>query len=69
MNELGWVFDCPKHGKEKGLFCMRAYDSKYVDRWQRVEITYKKVKTSKEEQTEWQRVFTMVRSYNGHLPE
>lgn len=67
--QAGWIFKCPKHGIEHGLFCSNAYKSSHEKFWQKVEIVYIEKKTYNNERREWQRIMNLTRQYNGVLPE
>jgi len=65
-----WIFVCPKHGHEHGLFCNLAYDDKHVECWIKVTYTIKKKRGVKlEDKKEWLRIMKLTRNYNGHLPQ
>ena len=33
MNDYLYVFHCPVHGEETGVFCFRAYDKSFFPLW------------------------------------
>lgn len=41
------MFDCPIHGLESSVYCFRAFDEFYVNRWKRFE--FKEIEIKDEE--------------------
>lgn len=60
-----WIFRCPKHGIEEGLFCNLAYSEAHADYWVYVEYKPKGIPTSKAQKKEWVRIMNLTRQYNG----
>lgn len=63
-----WVFICPKHGVEQGLFCDLAYSDDHVDCWKYVEYVFKVIPTNNKKKKEWVKIMNLTRQYNGRLP-
>lgn len=38
-----YIFDCPVHGEENGLFCFRAFDFAHLHLWHKYHVTYEAV--------------------------
>lgn len=38
-----YVFDCPVHGRECGVYCFRAYQAERRDNWVKIEYTEESV--------------------------
>jgi len=47
-----YVFDCPVHGRESGVFCFRAFAPENKKRWKKLQIESKEVFLSDEERNE-----------------
>jgi len=38
-----YVFDCPWHGRESGVFCFRAFERENRSRWKKLQIDGKEI--------------------------
>jgi len=41
-----WIFDCPMHGWEQGVYCFRAFDENNVDRWKKMWVLRDEIETT-----------------------
>lgn len=39
-DKIVYMFDCPMHGWECGVFCFRGSDKYYAARWHKFHVTY-----------------------------
>ena len=53
-----WVFMCPEHGEENGMFCFRAMDKTLADNWKKVHVISTIVETTLHERQAYQKGFT-----------
>lgn len=40
-----WIFDCPFHGPEIGVYCFRAFDGENMARWAKYIVRYELMET------------------------
>lgn len=49
MSHLVYVFDCPYHGEERGVFCFRAFERENSNRWKKLQVESKELPLSEKE--------------------
>jgi len=52
-----WVFDCPYHGWEYEIFCFRASNVEFADKWHKFKVTWQEETTFPHEREAFQRGF------------